>query len=247
MRGKAHLLQWTEPAIADALSHFQRAIQLDPDFSPAYGLAAYCYVQRQSYGWFKDPTAEIAEGVRLALQAAQACSQDPEVLAKAAHAIAALSGDYETGAGLIDRALAINRYSFGARYVGGWIELFRGRPQSALGQLSEAWRLGRYDPLRFKVLAGMAYAHFFEGHHELAIECSTQAVQMRSGYQTGLRAAAASLALAGRPTEARQHMQTIRRHNPTLRVPHLHRVLAFGRRADSQKYADALHLAGLPD
>jgi DNA-binding winged helix-turn-helix (wHTH) protein/tetratricopeptide (TPR) repeat protein len=247
VRGKAHLLQWTEPDIADALSHFQRAIQCNPDFSPAYGWAAYCYVQRQSYGWFKESAKEIAEGVQFARQAARAGSQNPEVLAKAAHAIAALTGDYEAGADLIERALAVNRYSVAPHYVGGWIELFRGYPQSALEQWSEALRLGRQDPLRFKVYAGMSYAHFFKGHYELAIESSTHAIQMRPGYQTALRAAAASLAFAGRSMEAKQRMQSILRHNPTLRASHLSSVLAFSRQADSQKYADALQIAGLPD
>lgn len=246
-RGKAHLLQWTEPDIAAALSLFQRAIQREPEFYPAYGLAAYCYVQRQSYGWFKEPTREIAEGLKFARQAAGAGSQDPEVIAKAAHTITALTGDYESGDELTARALAINPHSTAACYARGWIELFRGRTQPALTQLSEALRLGSRDPLRFKVYAAMAYAHFFESRYELAIECSRRAVQMRPGYQTALRAEAASLAFAGRLAESERCMQAVRKHDPTLRVSNLPKVLAFRSPCAAQKYADALQRAGLPE
>ena len=38
----------------EALRLFYRAIELDPDFAPAYGMAAWCYGRRKANGWMAD-------------------------------------------------------------------------------------------------------------------------------------------------------------------------------------------------
>ena len=35
--------QWTQEGNEEALAHFYRAIELDPNFAAAYGMAARCY------------------------------------------------------------------------------------------------------------------------------------------------------------------------------------------------------------
>ena len=42
--------QWTRESSTQALSHFYRAIELDPNFAAAYGWAARCYSQRKVGG-----------------------------------------------------------------------------------------------------------------------------------------------------------------------------------------------------
>src|SRR5262249_53623904 len=66
MRGMAGVQQWTRAATAEALENFYRAIELDPHFASAYGLAAYCYTHRKVGGWLTDREKEIAETARLA-------------------------------------------------------------------------------------------------------------------------------------------------------------------------------------
>ena len=48
--------------------NFYKAIQLDPNYAAAYGMAARAYVQRNSGGWPKDRAYEFAETERLANQ-----------------------------------------------------------------------------------------------------------------------------------------------------------------------------------
>ena len=48
LRGMAAVHRWSKEANAEALSNLYRAIELDPGFAPAYGLAARCYGQRRS-------------------------------------------------------------------------------------------------------------------------------------------------------------------------------------------------------
>src|SRR4029450_9279315 len=71
LRGLAGIHQWTKQSSEEALSNFYRAIQLDPNFAAAYGMAARAYVLRNAGGWIADREAEFAEAARLARQAAQ--------------------------------------------------------------------------------------------------------------------------------------------------------------------------------
>src|ERR1700736_2024549 len=45
------VFEGTEDAVSEALRLFYRAIELDPDYASAYGMAAWCHVLRKNYGW----------------------------------------------------------------------------------------------------------------------------------------------------------------------------------------------------
>ena len=64
LRGMAGLHQWTRETNEEGLSHFYRAIELDPNFAAAYGMAARCYSQRRSSGWTTNAEEEVAETVK---------------------------------------------------------------------------------------------------------------------------------------------------------------------------------------
>jgi hypothetical protein len=116
-----------------------------------------------------------------------------------------------------------------------------------LEHLAHALHLNPSDPLNFKVHAAVAYGHFLEGRYDDGAAYAERAPYMRPRYQTALRAAAASHALAGRVGEARRFMTTVRQHDPALRLSHFHDVLPLRRPHDFSKCVDALHRAGLPD
>jgi hypothetical protein len=61
-----------------------------------------------------------------------------------------------------------------------------------------------------------AHAHFFLGRYAEAASLAAMALQ--DNYQPGLRIAAASNAMAGRPEQAHQAVARLRQVNPTLRV-----------------------------
>ena len=61
LRGLAVGYVWTRDSVEEALRLFYRAIELDPDFSAPYGLAARCYVIRKSQGWVVDQAWEKPE------------------------------------------------------------------------------------------------------------------------------------------------------------------------------------------
>lgn len=65
LRGMAAVHLWTREGNEEALLHFRRAIELDPGFASAYGMAARCYSQRKAGGWMGDRMRDIAEAERM--------------------------------------------------------------------------------------------------------------------------------------------------------------------------------------
>jgi hypothetical protein len=107
LRGLASVHRWTREANNDALQFFHRAIELDPEFAAAYGMAARCYSQRKSCGWVGDRHHEIAETERLARHAAELGKDDAVALCTAGIALAFVVGDLDDGNALIDQALTL--------------------------------------------------------------------------------------------------------------------------------------------
>jgi len=247
LRGLESLHQWTRNGIDEALRLFLKATEVEPDSAPAYAMASYCYIQRQSYGWLTDRAREMAEGVKLARRAAELGKDDALALAMAAHAISALGGDLDDGIVLAEQAIRLNPHLAAAWYVSGWTTLFVGRPDLALERLERARQLGAHDRLIFKIHAATAYAHFFRGRYEDALRGAGNALRVRPNYLTALRAAGASHMLAGRAEKARQCVEEVRRLDPALRMSNLAGLLPFRRTQDFTRWADALHTAGLPD
>jgi TolB-like protein len=247
LRGLDNLHQWTKDGIDEALHLFQKAIEIEPEFASAYAMAAYCYVQRQSYGWITDRPGETAECVQLALRAAELGKDDALALAKAAHAISAVGGDVEGGASLIERAIRLNPHLTAAWYVSGWIMLWLGKPEVAIQHLQHAIKLSPYDRLVFKIHAAVAYAHFFSRRYDASVASASEALSARPNYLTALRVASASHGLGGRLIEGRQLMAKMCQLDPGLHVSGLADQAPFRREKDSAKWAGALQRMGLPD
>src|SRR6266478_6421619 len=80
LRGMAAIYHETLQSHRDALQLFYKAIELDPDFASAYGMAAYGYCQRKTNGWIADRETEIAETARLARRAVEMDKDDAVAL-----------------------------------------------------------------------------------------------------------------------------------------------------------------------
>src|SRR5262249_21128621 len=119
LQGMASYHQWTREGINEALRLFYRAIELDPDFASAYGMAAFCYARRKAHGWMIERDQEIAEMSRLARRAVELGKDDAVALCTAGHALAH-AYDLQGGAAFIDRALVLNPNLAGAWAYSGW-------------------------------------------------------------------------------------------------------------------------------
>ncbi|MGG5823840.1 winged helix-turn-helix domain-containing tetratricopeptide repeat protein [Falsiroseomonas sp. HW251] len=246
LRGAAAIHVWTRESQEHALQLFQRAIAIDPGFAAAYGMAARCYGFLAANGWMADRDRSVPECLRLARRAVELGKDDAQALSAAGFAIARVGDDLETGADLLEQALAFNPNHGNAWMWSGWIRVWRAEPDEAISCFLRAMRLSPVDPEIFVVQAGIASAHLIADRYDDARVWAERALRAQPTYGPGLRVAAASLALTGRIGAAGQVMATIRAIDPALCLANLHDRANWSPDGLA-RMINGLRLAGLPE
>jgi TolB-like protein len=247
LRGMGDAHQDGREAITEALRLFSRAIELDPDFAAAYGMAVYCYTLRMARGWMSDREREIVEAKRLARKAVQLGKDDAVPLSRAGHALAYVVQEFDAGKLFIDRALALNPNLASAWFSSCWLRVWIGEPDIAATHFAHFKRMSPLDPLMRDALSANAFAHIFCGRYDEALVLAEQALQESPNLHPALRASAASNALAGRIEQARMAIARLREIDPALRVSNLKDLTPLRRPEDMARYAEGMRKAGLPD
>jgi TolB-like protein/class 3 adenylate cyclase len=247
LRGMANVHLWTLEGNRDALAHFYKAIDLDPKFATAYGMAARCYSQRKAMGWVIDAAHDIAETARLAKRAVELGPDDALALSASGIALAFVVGNYAEGDALTDLALTHNRNLAWAWLFGGWTKLWVGEFETGIERVRHAMRLSPNDPQIFIMQDAMVAAEFCLGRYAEALQWAAKALRGRPLPLTEYFAVSSS-AHVGRLEEARERMNQILRTNPALRISHLRETFPELRRPeDFTRFADGLRQAGLPE
>jgi adenylate cyclase len=247
LRGMAGLHKWSREGNDEALAHFHRAIEIDPNYAAAHGLAARTYVQRNAGGWVTDRPHELAEAGRLARRAVELGHDDAVALSTAGFALADLIGDIDDGDAFIEKALNLNPNLAWAWLYSGWVKAASGDADLAIERIARAKRLSPHDPQDFSIQTALAFAHFIAGRYAEALACAHAAVRDRPNYQLANCLAAASAALAGQPAEARKATERLRRLNPALRNADAGVIQMIRRPEDLARWTDALRKAGLTE
>ena len=247
LRGIASLHLLTRESNADALQLFYKAIELDPEFASAYGMAALCAVMRKANGWMADREQETVETERLALKAVDLGRDDAVALSLGGEALAFVVGNYNSGAALIDRALGLNPNLATAWLFSGWVRADLGDTETALQHLATAIRMSPVDPFMFDMLNAVAVAHLLAGRFEEASSWAERSLREKPDFLASLRFAAASYAHAGRTEDAQKVVSRILALDPGQRISNLADVVSIRRAADMALLAEGLRKAGLPE
>jgi TolB-like protein/Tfp pilus assembly protein PilF len=247
LRGMAEVHTWEREAHKEALSHFYKAIELDPNFASAYGMAARCYSWRKVCGWMTDPTKETAEAVRLARRAAELGQDDALALCTAGIAFGFVAGQLEDGDALIDQALALNPNLAWAWLFSGWVKVWLGEPEVAIEHAERAMRLSPHDPHTFNMQSVVAAGHFFVGRYAEALSWTKTAMRAHMNAPLQSCVAAASAALTGDTAEAEKAMAHVRQLDSELCLSNLEVLMPLRRPEDFTRWADGLRKAGLPE
>jgi adenylate cyclase len=248
LRGMAAAHQWTREANGAALSHFYKAIELDPNFASAYGMAARCYDQRMANGWVTERAHEIAETARLAREAAKLGKDDAVALCMAGYSLAfVVVGGFDDGAALIDQAVLLNPNLAAAWLSKGWIKVYFSDPEVAIECAGRAMRLSPHDPYMFDMQTVTALAHFFAGRYAEALPWAEAAVRGQPNFGPALRMLAASSAMTGRHEQAQKAIASLLELHPSLRISNLPDLFLGTRPEGFPKWVEALRKAGLPE
>jgi TolB-like protein len=241
------LRELNREASEEALRLSYRAIELDPEYSSAYGMAAYCYYTRFHNRWMADRLQEIAEAQRVARRVVDLGRDDALALCRSGFALAFLVDDLDAGRALVDRALALNPNLALAWTFGGWIRNYLGDTEAAIKHFMNSIRQNPRDPHILGSYHGMAHAHFCSGNYDETSAWEEKALAEAPNYVPALRMAAAADALAGRLERAQKAVRRVRELDPAFRISDMKDRFPSRRPEHPAKYEEGLRIAGLPE
>ncbi|MDR3485663.1 MAG: adenylate/guanylate cyclase domain-containing protein [Bradyrhizobium sp.] len=245
MRGLTCFHRGSRQSLIDALQLFDRAIELDPGFASAYGMASWCCIIRNNNGWL--PDTEVERLTLLARKAGRLGKDDPIALGVSGVVLAQIEGDLAAGSALLDRALMLGPSLAAVWHLSGWVRLYLGQAKNAIEHMKRALRLNPLDPLRYAEQSGLAAAYFLDRQYGKASTWADRALHEQPNYTAAIRMAAASCALAGQTAKAKSHMARMLEIDPSLRTSRLTGIVPFRGNDDAARYVDGLRRAGLPD
>ena len=247
LRGIADLRPATREGSDVALRLLYRAIELDPHFATAYGVASWIYSWRRANTWVDDAAHERAETARLARRAVELGQDDALALAWGGYSLWQLR-ELDDAVAFIDRALELNPNLAVAWRASGWARISLGEPDLAIEHLARAMRLSPFDPMMPGVQLATAYAHFFAGRYDEASHWAIKAQRADTHLPAPRSVLAASSAMAGRLDEARMAMAALCQRFPTRRISNIHeRLFVLRRSGDLARYVEGLRTAGMPE
>ncbi len=247
LRGQAEVVKWTPEGNSAAMAHFYRALELDPEFASAFGMAARCYSQKKALAGLADPERDGGEVKRLARRAVELGRDDPVALSTSGMALGYVLGDLDAGVALLEESMHISPNFAQAWFFCGWVQGWRGEADIAISRISRALLLSPHDPHISNMRRGIAFAYFIGERYAEAISAAEVATPMPQNAVFGYSTIAASAALIGRQPEAGRAMTTLLQYDPGLRLAGLRYRFPMRRDQDFARWEEGLRLAGLPE
>lgn len=182
-----------------ALTHFERALRLDPEFHPALAFIpwAAAYANR-----IASPT-DLARYAQMSRDALRFGRDDARTQATAGTALFYMAHDFENARAAIERALSLNPNEYTAWICGGWIHAMRGENGPAHSMFDRAERL---NPLAYGangLLSGRAMADFMSARMSDAERCIKMALSGDDSHPSALMTGVATAHALGLAAERR--------------------------------------------
>jgi tetratricopeptide (TPR) repeat protein len=234
----------TESSYTDALTLLDRAVGVDPRFSPAYGLIVWCYAHRIAL-WWGDPAEAQARGLAAAKLALRMSKDDSFALSGGGLVLAMCGGSLEEAQAHIERALALNPNDARAWVAAGWLSEYAGKHERSIECFTWAIRLSPFDPLGYCCYTGIANPCFYIGRYDDAIAWADKALHLEPNFWHALMIKVAAAAMAQRPAALEDATRRLLATQPNFSIS---RALSVARaRSQRELFDAALRKAGLPE
>jgi TolB-like protein/Tfp pilus assembly protein PilF len=211
LRGRDFLSRLTRSATSDARQMFERALELDPNYSAAHVGLGEADLRSVHHGWTPDPAAVLERAKSHAHKAIAIDEFDPHAHALLGRIYARL-GEYDRAVDALKRAMALNT-SDPENYSGlGDALLWSGDISGAIAALRSADQL---DPqLSTQDLFNLGVAYFLAGDYARAAHVFERTAARNEGNAFIQAMLAAIYQDAGRTEDAHRALAEMRRLNP---------------------------------
>ena len=155
LRGRAEWNEWTEQGSRKGIEYFQRAVQKDPSYAPAWAGLSDAYDHLGRFG-FLPPGVALSKAKAAALRAIQL----DETLSEAHVSLAMVllqEWSWSVGENELQRAIALNPNNAEAHQRYGYALSYRGQFDAAIGAMQRALELDPLSPNKQNSLAATFY------------------------------------------------------------------------------------------
>lgn len=243
LRGRSEYYLYTPAHLAKAQSHFERAVDCDPDYAEAYAYQSYCRTSAYVFAWpGSDPTLDRA--IELAQRA---IALDPA--SAIAHArlgwVLGFVERFDEAADSFETAASLDPRSAEVFYAYGETMNRRADPHKALGLLKTAFEIDTFVPPSWEFAKGHSHVLMRDIDGVLAnilpvLERVPRfipaRVQLARGYHD-----------AGQVENARRIVESIREFAPKYRLLNASRMFPYPIPAERERMIAALRDSGLPE
>ena len=154
--GLHHIYRFNHADNLRALGFFEKAVELDPDFSRAHsGVSAARF--QNAFMRYTQLSSDEAKNARQAAETAiQLDEQDPTANLMLGRSLW-LEGSIENSVPWLERAIALNPSYAQARYSRGWTHMILNEGSEGTLCARDAMRLSPVDPLRYAMMASEGF------------------------------------------------------------------------------------------
>jgi len=142
-------------------------MEVDPDFALPAAIAAWCHAQLVTYNGTRTWAEEKALALRLGQRANVLHADDNRLVVTARCAVHTMLNNFETGAALLERALALDPTSPRAWERSGWLKAYLGQSALAVRHFKQAIRLAPAHARNALRYIGIGSACFEAGQYDL--------------------------------------------------------------------------------
>ena len=161
-----HFFRRSREDIATALQFFEKAVEIDPDYAPAYVGLAKSRTWAVNYGYTEFPNVVLQEALEAAKKANQLDASNASAHAELGY-IYMRFGEYDIAKRALQKAIELNPNDWISYRHMGAVLLYSGDPDAALGWYT---KVREYDPyLSPGVYMNMGIAHYLKDDNEQAI------------------------------------------------------------------------------
>jgi len=228
---------------AKALPLLETAVELEPEYAQAHGLAAWSHEILLARGGGRE---ENRVGAIRHARAALAHGRDDAIaLSLGGFVVGLVAHDRDTARKAFDAALALSPSCALAYNMGSVVLIFAGDADRAIDWGERALRLSPMDPMAYVPSFSITLGRFQRGEYEAAAEAARDAFQINPYWSPGYILLAATHAKLGRLEEARSAAARVLELEPGYTVSG-HCALFDIHESVAVPLTEALSAAGLP-
>jgi TolB-like protein/DNA-binding winged helix-turn-helix (wHTH) protein/tetratricopeptide (TPR) repeat protein len=238
MQGRTEYLKFAADGIARARGHYQRAIEIDPNYAEAMVALAYAQLIEMS-GAPQETWPDALASIRhLERQAAEIAPRMPRLLEL--RSLLSLSrGDHDEALAHAEAMVELDPNGAESHYALGRMFFFTGQYDRAIDSLSTAMRINPHSSAAY---AGhLAFSHLALGRTDQAVSILETVTERFPNYSPGHAYLAIAYQLAGRDAEARRQAAALPGIAPDIKLEAI--KLRFSPLQDRQ-VADRILAAG---